>query len=137
MLDQFVVSRLKKKYPDQEIRLIGSGWSSVAYEIGDKIIRVPKAGAEQYRKEACILSFLQGKLAVKIPNPRLIEKPFFYAEHKKINGLNWTIETYNHLPLKQQNAFAKDSAHFFAQLHTIPKSEILKYIPEEQLRPYA
>ena len=132
-----VVSKLKKLYPNCDVRLLGSGWTSDAFEAGDKIIRIPKAGVEQYKKEIVVLDFLQGKLPVQIPHPRLIKKQdFVYAEHKKIEGCSWNISTYNNLSEKDQNLFAKDIAHFFAVLHAIPVDQVYQSISPKLLEPY-
>ena len=133
-----IISRLQKHYPDSQIRLIGAGWSSDAFETGNKIIRVPKAGTEQYEKEVLILDFLQGRLPVQIPHPKLVkEHDFIFAEHIKITGNAWNIASYEALSEKNQDIFASDIAHFFAVLHAIPVDEIYRHIPKNRLEPYA
>ena len=133
-----VISCLKKRYPDQEIHLIGSGWTSDAFEVGNKIIRVPKAGLEQYEKEVIVLDFLHGKLPVQIPHPKLIkEDEIAYAEHTKIEGRSWNISTFEALSKADQDLFTKDIAHFFATLHAIPVNEIYSKVSPKLLEPYA
>lgn len=126
---------LQKHYPNVKVKLIGSGWSSDAFEAGDKIIRIPKTDVKPYEKEIAILEFLQNKLPVQIPRPRLLKGEIPYAEHTKIEGLNWSIKTYKKLSEKEQDLFAKDIAHFFAVLHAIPAKEILKAISPELITP--
>lgn len=133
-----IIAYLEKRYPDLDVHLIGSGWTSDAFEIGDKIVRIPKAGLEQYEKEVVILDFLQGKLPVQIPHPHLVkEDKFAYVEHTKIKGLSWNISTYKDLSEENQALFAKDIAHFFATLHAIPVNEIYKKVSPKLLEPYA
>lgn len=127
---------LKEKYPNDNVRLIGSGWTSYAFEVGNKIIRIPKTNIKPYEKEAAILKFLQNKLPVEIPNPSIIKGTYPYAEHEKITGFSWNMQTYNNLPDDKKDLFAKDIAHFFAMLHSIPTSEIYKSIPKKLITIY-
>ena len=131
-----ILTYLQKQYPNNEVKLIGSGWSSDAFEVGDKIIRIPKTDVKPYEKEIAVLEFLQNKLPVQIPHPHLVKGRYPYAEHKKINGESWNIETYNKLSATDKNLFAKDIAHFFAVLHAIPATEILKAIPKKMIAGY-
>ena len=125
-----VIEYLEKTYSGEKSRWIGSGWSSDAFEVGDKIIRIPKAKTKPYIKEAALLECLLGRLSVQIPQPHVIKEPFFYVEHKKIEGHSWNIDTYNRLSSAQQELFARDIAHFFAEVHAIPCSVVQKAIPK-------
>ena len=135
MEDKTILTYLQNQYPNTEVKLIGSGWSSYAFEAGDKIIRVPRVDTKQYEKEIAILNFLHDKLPVQIPSPKLIRGDISYAIHTKIQGLSWNISTYNQLSEESKNLFAKDIAHFFATLHAIPLHEILNSIPKELITP--
>ena len=136
MKQNYILAYLQKQYPNVKVKLIGSGWSSDAFEAGDKIIRIPKTDVKPYEKEIAILDFLQNKLPVQIPHPHLVKGQHPYAEHTKINGESWNMETYNKLSATGKNLFAKDIAHFFAVLHAIPVADILKVIPKKMVAGY-
>lgn len=134
-MEEELTQYIQKQFPDSTVKLVGSGWSSYAFEVGDKIIRVPRVDTKQYEKEIAILNFLNNKLPVKIPHPKLVKGDISYAIHTKINGLSWNMSSYNKLSKEEKNLFAKDIAHFFATLHAIPLNEILKSIPKELITP--
>ncbi len=134
MIKEEIRSILQKKFPGEIIQFVGEGWTSTAFCIDDKIIRVPKINADKYKKEANILNFVHDKLTVSVPLPQVIEGDLTYALHTKIEGLSWNIETYNALEKSAQDDFCRDIATFFAELHNIPLSEITAIIPMSDIR---
>lgn len=129
--------RLQHQFPDACVQCIGEGWSSIAFCVNDKIIRIPKVNIEQYKKEVKLLDFLQGKLSIQIPHPYLVEGELRYAIHTKITGKSWSIKTYNALSEQVQNDFCYEIANFFYELHQIPVSDIIDVIPEKDLKSYS
>lgn len=116
------MEKIKLLYPNQDIKSLGDGWCSSAFEVDDNIIRVPKSSEAVggYKKEEKILNFLKGKIkSVEIPNIKLIEEPFPYSIHKKLHGENWTAEDYNKFTEKEKDKLANDAAKFFMELHSI------------------
>ncbi len=132
-----IQSILQKKFPTASIQYVGEGWTSTAFCVDDKIVRVPKTDVEKYKKEAKVLNFLQGKLTIPIPRPQVVEGDMPYAIHTKIEGLKWDIDTYEALPAQQQNDFCCDIATFFHELHNIPCSDVATVISLEELKMHA
>lgn len=116
------MEKIKLLYPNQDIRSLGDGWFSSAFEVDSNIIRVPKSSeaVSDYKKEEKILNFLNGKIkSVEIPNIKLVEEPFPYSIHKKLHGENWTAEEYEKFTEKEKDKLANDAAIFFMELHSI------------------
>ncbi len=129
-----IQSILQKQFPDSTIQYAGEGWTSIAFCVNNKIIRVPKTGIEKYKKEAKVLQFLYGKLSVPIPQPQVIEGDLTYAVHIKIEGLSWDLNTFTNLPESAQNDFCRDVATFFYELHQIPLDDLMTVIPQQELQ---
>lgn len=125
-----VIKKIKELFPDKEIIKEADGWSSWAFSVGDrKIVRVAKGYFGNYEKEADILSFLKGRISVKIPQTEVVEDDFSYVIHDKIKGKDWGIGTYNNLSNKKKNLFCEDVAVFFSEIHSISLKEVDEEIP--------
>jgi len=114
-------NKIKLLYPDDSVKLLAEGGMSFAFELGDRIIRVPKNeyAKEGYEIEEKILIYLRDKIkSVEIPNIRIIEIPFFHTIHKKLEGIYWDGKTYNSKTDKEKDLLASDCAIFFAELHS-------------------
>jgi len=104
---------------------------SYAFEVGNKIIRIPKNkyATDGYRMEEKILQYLRGRISVDIPNVQIIETPFFHTVHKKLEGKYWSGKEYINKTEIEKDALAYDCAQFFSELHS---SDITKI--DTQLR---
>ncbi len=129
-----IQSILQKQFPVATIQYVGEGWTSTAFCVDDKIIRVPKTTADKYKKEANVLNFLHKKLTVAIPQPQVIESELTYAIHTKIEGNPWSIESYNALSEQEKNDFCRDIATFFYELHKIPLADVMAVLPSKDLQ---
>lgn len=120
-------------YPGEKIIKLLEGGMSYAYEIDNKIIRIPKNKLSEagYIREDAILKCLHRTIdCTKLPEIKIVQKPFFHTVHNKINGFYWDSKTYLSKSEKEKDALAEDCAVFFAQLHGTNLSEINAELPE-------
>ena len=121
---------LNDKFPKSEIKFIGEGWESLAFIVDDKIVRFPKRGMDDYKKEQKITGFIRDKIDVQIPEISIIEDTEYpYAIHKMLIGNGWEIENINNKPYDLRNNFIHDCANFFTSVHRIDKNKIEKEFP--------
>ncbi len=122
-----IESQLQKIFPDEKIKKLLEGGMSYAYEIGGKIIRIPKTQYAEhgYETEKAILDYLHGRVTcTKLPDVRIEREPFFYTVHNKIEGIYWSEKNYLSKDEKTRDALAEDCAVFFAQLHASDLTKI-------------
>ena len=123
-----IENQLQKIYPNEKIKKLLEGGMSYAYEIGGKIIRIPKTEyAERgYETEKAILDYLhEGTITcTKIPDIKIVREPFFHTVHDKIDGIYWNQKEYLSKDEKTRDSLAEDCAVFFAQLHSSDLSKI-------------
>ena len=100
-----------------KVRLIGEGWSSVVFQADDCIIRIPKHGLQDYKKEQEICNLLRNKVSVLLPRTELCSGEITYIKHKKIRGCNWTQKTINKLSDTEVSLLASDIACFLCTIH--------------------
>jgi len=118
-------NQIQEMFPEQKIIAEADGWGSYAFSVGEYIVRVPKKYIGGYQKEEKVLCFLKDKVSVEIPEVKVIvNDDLSYAIHKKIEGKNWNIKTYNALSPESQDLFCQDIASFFAELHQISVNDV-------------
>ena len=118
---------LKIVLPDGHLTKLLEGGMSYAYEIANKIIRIPKTMyAEQgYEMEYAILEYVRNIVdCVKLPLIQIIRQPFFHTVHNKIEGIYWDATTYLSKDFQTRDSLAEDCAVFFAQLHSADVTKI-------------
>lgn len=108
-----------------EIKLIGNGNDSFAYEVNSNIIfkfpKHEKANANLI-KEAQILRFLEGKLSLPIPKA-LYEcasnnlSNYYFIGLSKIKGVSLNKKIFNELSVIEKDELARQMAEFLKQLH--------------------
>ncbi|MDR0612966.1 MAG: aminoglycoside phosphotransferase family protein [Dysgonamonadaceae bacterium] len=128
---QQIEKEIRDLYPNLSLKILAEGGMSYAFEVGGKIVRVPKNNyaTDGYRIEEKILNYLQDRISIAIPNVKIIETPFFHTIHKKLEGKYWSGKEYINRTEREKDALAYDCAKFFAELHS---SEIAKI--DTQLR---
>lgn len=107
-------------YRDKKLTKLLEGGMSYAYEINNKIIRIPKTQYAEhgYETEYAILKYLQEAVTcTQLPDIRIVREPFFHTVHNKIFGVYWNGKEYLAKSEKQRDALAEDCAEFFTQLH--------------------
>lgn len=126
------------------IRLIGKGNDSYAYEVNNTIIfkfpRHEKAN-ENLKKEIEILKFLENKLSYNVPkvlyfgNLNLNSK-YTFAGFNKIEGVSLTKEIFDSLSEEQKDELAKDLARFLKLLHSVNYNAYNEDIIENYMNDY-
>ena len=116
------------------IKVLGSGYDSVAYLVNDEYVFKIKFSANKkkgYEKEKAIYDFLNYHLNtnIKIPN---IEYSYISDElsilgYKQIKGKFLTPEVYHNMSTKCQEILKRDIALFLRQMHDLDYSEINIY----------
>ena len=96
---------------------IGEGWSSVAFQADDFIIRFPKHGLKDYIKEQEICNLLRNKMDILLPESQVCSGKITYVKHQKIYGHSWNQTTINNLSTKELSLLSKDIANFFYTIH--------------------
>lgn len=133
---QQIEKKLGFLFPNEQITLLRDAGMSFAYEVGKYIVRIPKTevATNGYRKEETLLRFLQNIIkSVAIPNIKVIETPFIYSIHKKLEGSYWNGSDYNKKTDKEKDLLANDCATFFVELHSANKNDF--EIQVDDIRP--
>ena len=118
---------IKGAFPGCHLTKLLEGGMSYAYEIANKIIRIPKTQYAEngYVTEYAILNYLRSAITcTQLPNVEIVSTPFFHTIHDKITGIYWDEKDYLSKNEKTRDALAEDCAVFFAQLHSANISEI-------------
>lgn len=116
------------------IKVIGSGYDSVAYLVNNEYIFKTKFSSNKkkgYEKEKVIYDFLNKNLKtnIKIPN---IEYSYISDEisilgYKQIKGTFLTPEIYSTMSTEKQELLKKDIAYFLRQMHDLDYTDINSY----------
>ena len=131
---QYLIEHHFKDFKVDSIKVIGSGYDSVAYLVNGEYIFKTKFSANKkkgYEKEKAIYDFLNQRLNtnIKIPN---VEYSYFSDDisilgYKEIRGTFLTPEIYFSLSQDKQELLKKDIAMFLRQMHDLDYSEINSY----------
>lgn len=126
------------------IRLIGKGNDSYAYEVNNNIIfkfpRHEKAN-RNIKKEIEILEFLENKLSYNVPkvlyvgNSNLNSK-YTFAGFSKIEGVSLTKEIFDSLSEEQKEELVKYLSGFLKQLHSLNYNSYQEDIIENYMNDY-
>lgn len=117
------------------IKVIGSGYDSVAYLINNEYIFKLKYSAntkEGYEKEKAIYDFLNQNLSthIKIPNIEYsyISNDLSILGYKEIKGTFLSPELYSTLSKEEQINLKQDIATFLKKMHNLDYANIGSYI---------
>ncbi|MBC2810430.1 APH(2'')-If/Ih family aminoglycoside O-phosphotransferase [Campylobacter jejuni] len=131
---KYLIEHYFEDFKVESIKVIGSGYDSVAYLVNGEYIFKTKFSANKkkgYEKEKAIYDFLNKKLNtnIKIPN---IEYSYISEElsilgYKEIKGTFLTPEIYFALSKEKQELLKQDIAMFLRQMHDLDYSEISSY----------
>ncbi len=129
-----------------KIKIIGNGNDSFAYEVNDSIIfKFPKheRANSNLIKEARILKFLEGKLAVPIPQVLYMcasnnLSDYYFVGLSKIKGVSLNKKLYDGLSDIEKDELARQMAKFLKELHnqifTEYKEDIMEKFKKDYLR---
>ena len=125
-----IIEIYKHKISEQDIKFLGRGTDSDAFEVKNDIIRFPHNQTGVYFLESDVCNFIRKTITISIPNTKVISKNgMFYVIHKKITGDNWSWHKFSLNKQKQDN-LAKSIALFLDQLHNKVDVKLLtKKIP--------
>jgi len=116
-----LLSQLQQEFPRlhlDSVTMIPTGWDHIVLELNEQIIfRFPRylSTAKGLQREVRLLSYLQNRLTVSIPDYKYVGKHHILAGYRRISGaplthggyrLNWTRE------------LSRGLARFLKQLHT-------------------
>lgn len=125
---KYILEHSIENFKVKEIKFIGDGNDSYAYEVNSNIIfKFPKheKANSNLLKETQILKFLEGKLSVSIPRV-LYEgtyNNYCFIGLSKINGVTLSKEIYDDLSANEKDSLAQQMAEFLRQLHAQPYQE--------------
>lgn len=124
---------IQNMFPGKMLNKLPEGGMSYAFDIDDKIIRIPKTQYAEngYVTENEILNYLHKTIkCTLLPSIKIVRKPFFYTIHNKIHGFYWDEKEYLSKNEKTRNALAEDCALFFSQLHASDIKKIETKLPD-------
>ena len=131
---KYLIEHYFEDFKVESIKVIGSGYDSVAYLVNGEYIFKTKFSANKkkgYEKEKAIYDFLNQRLNtnIKIPN---VKYSYFSDDisilgYKEIKGTFLTPEIYFALSKEKQELLKQDIAMFLRQMHDLDYSEISLY----------
>jgi len=126
--DEIIVV-LEQKFPTQVVKYVGSGTDSMAFRVGDNIVRFPHRDAGIYKTESAICNAVRNHVTVDIPNIKIADADgYTFAMHKMITGNKWSWHKFSWHPLRQRN-LAKSYARFLVELHGVDIHSMRRDIP--------
>ena len=128
-----IENNIKQHFPNETIKLLAEGGMSLAYEVGNNIVRIPRTDLSktEYEREEEILNYLVNKINnIEIPQIKIVRLPFFYSIHNKIIGNHWNGSKYLKKTAIEKDILANDCALFFAELHSADIVKIKTEIPK-------
>lgn len=108
---------LLERFGGSEISLLGSGWSSIAFQVDNMIVRFPKQDLYDYKKEQAVCNFLRDKTSILIPDTEICMGMYPYVKHEKICGKHWDNVTLKQLSDNSRDLLAQDIAMFLSTIH--------------------
>jgi hypothetical protein len=99
-----------------------AGWDSIALDAGGEFVfKFPRhAEAEtRLRREVRFLEIIRPKVAVMVPNVKLVEGPPVFSFHRKLSGGHLLTEQYAGLSGAQRSTIAEQLARLYAELHCL------------------
>ncbi len=123
---QVLLDFLQMKFAGSDIAFIGSGWSSIVFQVDNNIVRFPKQNTEDYVFEEYICPIVQVYSSFEIPQVSFVNDIYPFAIHPKIEGTQLTFNT-----TKNYKGIVDDIALFLSQIHNIPLDDKIRIAPIE------
>ena len=131
---KYLLEHKFKELKVKSIKVLGSGYDSVAYLVNEEYVFKIKFSANKkkgYEKEKAIYDFLNSKLStnIKIPNIEYshISDEISILGYKEIKGKFLSPELYKTLTEKEKQLLKKDIADFLKKMHNLDTNEISTY----------
>lgn len=118
---------LQMKFAGSNITFVGSGWSSMVFQVDNNIVRFPKQNTEDYVFEEYICPIVQVYSSFEIPKVTFVNDIFPFAIHPKIEGPQLTFSN----TTKNRKEIVNDIACFLSQIHSIPLNGRIRVAPIE------
>ncbi len=118
---------LTASFPNDVITYVGAGWTSMAFQVGDNIVRIPRKNTEKYVKEVIVCDAIRNSVSVELPHITVIEDAEYpYSIHKKMIGNMWNSRYVSTIDVASKKLLAADCASFLADIHGINTDELVK-----------
>lgn len=126
MIDKGVLTDfLQTTFPNECIKYLGEGWTSIAFQVDDKIVRIPREHPGKYIKESVVCNVIRDLISFSVPCifvNKNVEFP--YAIHKKLDGRTWNMNYVRGLDEKAQMSLADDCVDFLSQIHGLDADKV-------------
>ncbi len=118
---------LSATFPNETITHVGAGWTSVAFQVGDYIVRIPRKDTEKYIKEVIVCDEIRDMVGVELPHITVVnDTEYPYSIHKKMIGNMWNSRYVTALDTDTKRLLANDCATFLASIHSINPDDLIK-----------
>jgi len=130
---EILLKRIQTSFPQLtwlEYQYINHGWDHEIIILDKKLVfRFPNSQEylTAFKDETHLLSFLNGKTKIRIPNYLYIAKDYSFGGYLMIQGTELTEPLFDALTSSDKTIIAKQIAQFLSDLHTISKEEIEHY----------
>ncbi len=122
---------LSVTFPGRDITYIGSGWTSVAFQVDDHIVRIPRKNVEKYVKEVIVCDAIRDSVSVELPCITVAsDAEYPYSIHKKMIGNTWNGRFVSAMDVDGKKLLADDCATFLAQIHSINTDDLVALASE-------
>ncbi|MCL2439160.1 MAG: aminoglycoside phosphotransferase family protein [Alphaproteobacteria bacterium] len=127
---------LEKEFSGKTVLPLADGVYSLAYKVGDEIVRIPKNGSvELYEFDAKVCNFVRPFMApFLVPDIKIITSEIPYSIHKEIFGRAEDFSFISEIDMTAQDRIFKDYAKLLAALHNISLDTVKQAIPEIRLK---
>ena len=105
-----------------EFTLLGQGWDSLALRADNRLVfKFPKTPAAQQAliREASVLAEIRPRLALAVPDLRLLGQEARFSCHEKLQGDHLAPADYARLTTGQRAALAATLGQFYADIHAM------------------
>lgn len=94
------------------------GWENVVLNTSDGwILRFPREGGREYRRELAVLETLHGRLPAPIPQVRFTGRLREFAGYRRLDGVHLDVGQYERAATAERDRVAASMARFLAAMH--------------------
>ncbi len=121
-----LVKFLNTSFPNDDVTHVGAGWTSVAFQVGDRIVRIPRKNIDKYVKEAAVCDEIRNVVDVELPHITVVtDAKYQYSIHKKMIGKTWSSRYVSSLDDSSKELLADDCATFLAKIHGLKIDDLI------------
>lgn len=116
---------LQTTFPNACIRYLGEGWTSIAFQVDDRIVRIPREHPGKYIKESVVCNVICDLISFSVPCISVNKNAEFpYAIHEKMIGRTWNMNYVSGLDKNAQILLADDCVDFLSQIHGLDADKL-------------